>query len=340
VPARRSRSDPLAGRPLGPHLPLAAGLLKAVERAHVIGAGAIQVFTDNPTAWRRRAELPAQLADFRTRLADYGIGPLAVHGPYLVNLAGADEAFWRRSIDTLVNDLQVAAAYGARFLNVHVGSHRGLGREAGISRLASGVRLVLERSPATTAEKSAAGGLPMLVLENSAGSGDGIGASIEDMADILDAIAAEGVDVSRLGFCLDTAHLWAAGYDIGAPAGVDELADRAERLLSRERLVMLHLNDSRARRGSRLDRHEHIGAGEIGVAGLRHLLEHPWLGRLPTYLETPGMDTGYDAVNVERVGRLLSGEELPALPSEAFTVGGSRSRSGPRGERRGTSAET
>lgn len=320
--------DLLGGRPIGPHLPLAAGLLKAAERAHAIGARALQVFTDNPTAWRRRAELPPQLDEFRARLAEYGIGPIAVHAPYLVNLAGADEQFWQRSIDTLVNDIHVAAAYGARFLNVHVGSHRGLGRATGIARLAAGVGRVLEQVPAVATATAESGDCPpLLVLENSAGSGDGIGSSVEDLADILDAIAGAGLDTERVGFCLDTAHLWAAGYELDSQPAVDELANRVERLIGRERVVMLHLNDARAKRGSRVDRHEHIGAGEIGVPGLRQLLEHDWLGRLPTYLETPGMDTGYDAINLERVGMLLRGEPLPELPAEAFTMRGSRSRS-------------
>jgi deoxyribonuclease-4 len=330
---RATSSDPFDGRPLGPHLPLAAGLLKAAERAHAIGARAVQVFTDNPTAWRRRTDLPPQLAEFRARLAGYGIGPIAVHAPYLVNLAGADEDFWQRSIDTLVNDMRVAAAYGARFLNVHVGSHRGTGRDAGLARLASGVGRVLEQVPPNGAGADGAGAdgdtPPLLVLENSPGSGDGIGSTLEDLADILEAIAGAGVDPQRIGFCLDTAHLWAAGYELDSATAVDGLASRVERLLGRERLVMLHLNDARTKRGSLLDRHEHIGAGQIGPAGLRHLLEHDWLGRLPTYLETPGMDTGYDAVNLERVGMLLAGERLPTLPAEAFSARGSRSRSAP-----------
>ncbi|HEY7598893.1 MAG TPA: deoxyribonuclease IV, partial [Candidatus Limnocylindrales bacterium] len=259
----------------------------------------------------------------------------AVHGPYLVNLAGADEGFWQRSIETLVTDLGVAHAYGARFLNIHVGSHRGLGREQGIARLAEGVRRVLERVPGSAAEDGTPA--PLLVLENSAGSGDGIGSSLEDLATILDAIAATGADPARVGICLDTAHLWAAGHEIDSAAGVELFAHRAEALIG-ERLVMLHLNDARGKRGSRLDRHEHIGAGEIGAEGLRAVLEHPFLGRLPTYLETPGMDLGYDKVNLARVGRLLAGAELPRLSAKAFSVRGSRSRSAPVSRRQAATA--
>lgn len=318
----------LEGRRVGPHLPLGAGLRRAADRAVAIGATAVQVFTDNPTAWRRRSEPPAHLSAFRAALAGNDVRPLAVHAPYLVNLAGADELFWQRSIETLATDLRAAAGYGARFLNLHVGSHRGLGREAGIARLAQGVRRVLAEVPAASTP-------PLLVLENSPGSGDGIGSSLEDLADILDAIESAGADLARVGICLDTAHLWAAGYDLSTPEGVDGLGARAGQLLG-ERLVMLHLNDSRVKRGSRVDRHEHVGAGEIGPRGLRHLLQHPALARLPTYLETPGMDVGYDAVNLSRVAQLLRGEELSPLPAAAFSLRSSRSRSAPAEPRGGT----
>ena len=298
-----------AGRRIGPHLPVKAGLVKAADRAHEIGATTMQVFTDNPTAWRRRTELPADLPAFRDRLAELDIGPLAIHAPYLVNLAGADEKFHEQSIATMVSELAVGAAYGARFVNAHVGSHRGLGREEGLRRLVDGIgRIVAAVEPDGS----------LLVLETSAGSGDGIGSTIEDLADARDLAAAQGVD--QLGFCLDTAHLWAAGYCIGGEEGVARLVGRIDELLGREHVVMVHLNDSRSVCGSRVDRHEHIGAGNIGAAGMRAFLEHPWLATLPAYLETPGMDDGYDAVNLQRVALLVAGEELPTLPDEAFAA--------------------
>lgn len=309
-----------AGRRIGPHLPVADGLLKAADRAREIGATAIQIFTDNPTSWRRREHPPAELDEFTQRLAEHDIGPLAIHGPYLINLAGPRDDFWVHSCVTLANELRVGGLYGARFVVVHIGSHRGLTRDEGLARLAAGLHRVLDE-----AEDHG----PLLALENSAGVGDGLGSSIADLADVAEVAARAGVDVGRLGFCLDTAHLWGAGYGLDSAAGLDELVGEIDARLGRERVVMLHLNDSRSARGSRLDRHEHIGAGQIGYDGLRNLLCHPWIASLPTYLETPGMDTGYDAVNLERVRLLLGGDQLPTLPPEAFTVRGSRSRSGP-----------
>ena len=319
-------------RLIGPHLPLGTGLLKAAERASQIGATAIQVFTDNPTAWRRREALPRELARFRERLARAGIGPVAVHAPYLVNLCGANEDFWQRSVATMANELRVGAQYGAHFVVMHIGSHRGLERGEGIDRLAAGIFAVLAAADAGHAAAGADGPLPQLVLENAAGTGDGIGASLEDLADALEAAAFHGVPPERVGVCLDTAHLWGAGYDISGTTGIDGLVRRIDELLDRRRVVMLHLNDSRTELGARLDRHEHIGAGHVGGEGLRELLNHPWLGGLPTYLETPGMDTGYDQVNLDRALMLAAGEALPGLPPEAFQQRRSRAPGGaPRG---------
>jgi deoxyribonuclease-4 len=209
----------------------------------------------------------------------------------------------------MVSELQVGAAYGASFVNVHVGSHRGLGREQGLRRLVAGISRI--------AQAVEAGG-PLLVLETSAGSGDGIGSSIEDLADAMELAGARGV--GQVGFCLDTAHLWAAGYCIDGEDGVAQLVGRIDALLGRQHVVMVHLNDSRSACGSRVDRHEHVGAGNIGAPGMRAILEHPWLATLPAYLETPGMDDGYDAINLQRVALLLAGEQLPPLPAEAFAA--------------------
>jgi deoxyribonuclease-4 len=310
-----------SGRLIGPHLPVKGGLLKTAERAREIGATALQIFTDNPTSWRRRSELPTDLERFRQLLAQYEIGPLAIHAPYLINLCGSRADFWLSSCATLANEIRVGAKYGASFVVAHIGSDLGQGREQGLARLAEGLARVLD-------EARQDGG-PLLVLENSAGTGDGLGSSLEDLADIMAAAQARGIGAGEIGFCLDTAHLWGAGHALDQPAEIDRLVERAAELLGREHVVMLHLNDTRTACGSRLDRHEHIGAGQIGVEGLRHLLMEPWLSSLPTYLETPGMDVGYDAVNLERVQLLLAGEPLPDLPPEAFAVRGARSRAGP-----------
>lgn len=318
-------------RRIGPHLPLGNGLLKAAARAHEIGASAVQIWTDNPTAWRRRTEQPKVLDEFRDKLREAGVRSIAVHAPYLINLCGADDDFWRKSIDTVTNELRVARQYGADAVVMHIGSHRGMGREAGIDRLVEGLNVVLAETAHEPGEPGEPGDAPMprLVLENSAGSGDGIGASLEDLADIFDAAAATGLAIPRLGICLDTAHLWGAGYDVSDEDGVERLVSRLDELIDRDNLVMIHLNDSRTVLGSHLDRHEHIAAGQLGAAGMRGLLTQPWLATLPTYLETPGMDIGYDKINLDRARQLIDGETPAALPPEAFEVRGSRTRTAP-----------
>jgi deoxyribonuclease-4 len=321
------------GRLIGPHLQLGNGLLRAADRARQIGATAVQIFSDNPTAWRRRTTPPKDLPEFRARLTAAGINSIAIHAPYLVNLCGSNSDFWARSVQTMAHELVAGREYGAQFVVMHIGSHRGDERTKGIERLVSGLAAVLAEADRTIASDGAdrfgKGALPRLVLENAAGMGDGIGSSIEDLADILSAADSANIPLARLGVCLDTAHLWGAGYDVGSGRWIDLLAERSERVLGRDNLVMLHLNDSRTELGSRLDRHEHIGAGRMGHDGLRELLNHPWLGSLPTLLETPGMDAGYDATNLERALLLADGQELPDLPAEAFKLRRGASRSGP-----------
>jgi deoxyribonuclease-4 len=309
-------------RRIGAHMPLGLGMVKAVDRAAEIGANAIQIFADNPTAWRRRIEPPKELAAFRQRLAELDIAPVAIHGSYLVNLAGPDEAFYRGSIEVLANELRVAPGFRASFVNVHVGSHRGVGVETGTRRIADGLQLAL-------AEVDDSPDAAMVVLENSAGGGFGLGVDIGELAAIADAAAARGVPVERLGFCLDVAHAWGAGVDFARPEAIDAFLDDFEVRIGLERLVMIHLNDSKAERGSRTDRHEHIGAGLIGPEGLGHLLRHPRLAHVAYYLETPGMDEGYDAINMARVRDLLAGRPLAELPPEAMELRGSRSRTAP-----------
>jgi deoxyribonuclease IV len=310
------------GRRLGTHLPLGNGMVKAVDRAHEIGAGAIQVFVDNPTAWRRRQLPPAELPAFRARLDEHDIAPVAVHASYLVNLAGIEEDFFGRSVTVLASDLRAAPGFGGRFVNVHIGSHRGAGVAAGTQRLADGLALTL-------AEVDATPDAAMIALENSPGSGFGLGTHVIELAEIAEAAAARGLPTERIGFCLDTAHAWAAGIDVSEPAAIDTFLVDFDDRIGLDRLVMIHLNDSKSELGSRLDRHEHLGAGRIGAAGLGHLLRHPALAHVTYYLETPGMDEGYDAVNIARAYDIAACRPLADLPPEAMNLRGSRAKSGP-----------
>jgi deoxyribonuclease-4 len=298
---------------LGLHLPHAGGLVRSLERAASLGAEAVQVFADNPTAWRRRAEPSPELPRFRELAAELDVHPVAIHAPYLVNLAGADERFRGPSIDLLASDLRSGPGFGTRFVNVHVGSHLGAGPDAAAAQVADAVAAALAAA-ADVADR------PVVVLENSAGGGNGYGTTVDELAAILDALVACGVPTSAVGICLDTAHLWGAGYALDDPLAVDELFAAVDRRIGLERLAMVHFNDSRSERGSRTDRHEHLGGGRIGEAGLSAVLRHPALAGKPVFLETPGMDEGYDAVNLSRARTLLAGEPLAPLPPEAFDL--------------------
>jgi deoxyribonuclease-4 len=311
------------GRRLGAHLALANGMVKAAERAVEIGASALQIFSDNPTSWERRVEPSEDIAPFRGVLEEHDIAPLATHGAYLINLAGADHVLRDASIALLAAELAAGRFLGARYVNIHIGSHRGAGVDAGIERLATGLVQAFE-----AATPDAPGGPdPVVTLENSAGGGGGLGIDIPELAAIAAAVDRAGIPRSRVGFCLDTAHVWGAGQDLSDEPAVDRLFASFADEIGIDRLPLIHLNDTKSERGSRVDRHEHLGAGRIGPAGIAAILRHPLLAGATYILETPGMDEGYDAINVARALALARGEPLEPLPAGALTLRGSRSRS-------------
>jgi len=305
---RRRLTWPEDAPNVGLHLGVARGLLPAARRSRQIGARAVQIFSDNPTAWRRRPEPPSDAAAFVAYAARERIEVISIHASYLINLAGSAEPFASQSRAGLIVEMQRAPQYGATLVNTHIGSHRGVGRETGFRRIIDSVRAILAESPPSV----------RLVLENSSGGGDLLGSRLEELAAILEGVGDGG---DHLAFCLDTAHLWGAGYDVSTVAGATAVVDRFEELIGLHRLPMVHLNDSRSLLGSRTDRHEHVGAGQIGAVGLGALLRDPRLGDATFIMETPGADEGWDAVNLRRAWMLWNGaESLPELPPKAFRV--------------------
>jgi deoxyribonuclease-4 len=294
-------------------------LLRAVRRSRHIGATSLQVFADNPVAWRRRSEPPPDAAAFVEYAAREAIAPISIHASYLINLAASAEPFASRSRAGLIAEMQAAPNLGATVLNSHIGSHRGAGVQAGLARIVETVQAVLADSPPTV----------RLVLENASGGGDSIGSRLEELASILERV---GAAPDRLAFCLDTAHLWGAGYDIGSEETATRVIDRFAELIGLERLALVHLNDTRSELGSRTDRHEHIGAGRIGPAGLGAFVRDPRLRGATFIMETPGADEGWDAVNVRRVRALYDGATtLPELPPRAFRTSRRSTRTGRQG---------
>jgi deoxyribonuclease-4 len=325
---RRRLTWPADAPRVGIHLGVGSGLMKAAHRARQIGATALQIFSDNPTAWRRRQEPPKDAPLFIAYTEREGIAPIAIHGSYLINLAGGTEPFASQSREGLIYEVRRAPEYGASLVNTHIGSHRGSGNPAGLRRIAENVAAVLAETPPDV----------RLVLVNSAGGGDNIGSTIEQLAEIVDAtgqLAPVGID--QLAFCLDTAHLWGAGYDVATAEGVAGVVDRFAELVGLDRLALVHFNDSKSERGSRSDRHEHVGAGRIGPEGMGSLLRDARLRAGTTFiLETPGVESGYDAVNLRRAWLLYSGAgELPQLPPRAFRMSRRSTRVGPGRARQG-----
>jgi deoxyribonuclease-4 len=274
---------------IGAHVSSAGGIHTAIDRIEAIGGDAVQVFTQSPRMWRPTAHDPANLARFRERRAEAGIGYVLCHALYLINLASPDPGLYARSVAALATTLDVARELEGDVV-FHVGSHLGSGFEAGLDRVVPALEQTLERTSDTT----------WLLLENSAGAGGTIGRSIEELAIICERLAGH----PRLGLCLDTCHLWVSGVDVTDPAVIDAVLADVDASMGLERLRALHVNDAAAALGSNRDRHANIGEGEIGE-GLATLLGHPAVQALPALLETPGpAGHGPDANEVSRLREL------------------------------------
>jgi deoxyribonuclease-4 len=273
----------------GAHVSSAGGIDTAVDRIEAIGGDAMQVFTQSPRMWRPTAHQPASLARFRERREEAGVQYVLCHALYLINLASPDDALRARSEQALATTLDVARELEADVV-LHVGSHRGAGLETGLDRAAPCLARALERTAEAT----------WLLLENSAGAGDTVGRSLDELASLFDRLEAH----PRLGLCLDSCHLWVSGVDVTDPARVEGLVGEIDRRVGLVRLRALHVNDAAAALGSNRDRHANLGEGELGD-GLRALLGHPRLQELPAILETPGPDGhGPDATQLARLRAL------------------------------------
>ena len=260
---------------LGLHVGTSAGYDAAVDYVKRLDGTAMQIFYGNPKTYRTGAiDVPA-LERFRAARAAAGIARTVIHTSYLINLASEDPKIAENSLKLIEKDLAVAAAGGIDYVNTHLGSYGKRAREDGFADV---VRL-LERALEGIAPNV------YLVLENSAGAGQLCGGTLEELGAIIRAVGHP-----QLGVCLDTAHSWAAGYEIDSTDGVDRFVTLAEETIGLERLKMFHFNDTQIPLGGHKDRHWHIGEGLIGFAGFRALAQHPELQAKTAILETPGED--------------------------------------------------
>jgi deoxyribonuclease-4 len=261
--------------PLGAHVPITGGVFNAPANGRAIGADAIQIFTRNQMQWACRPLSDDECARFRAAMSEHGIRAAMTHASYLVNLAGPEGDFLRKSREAMLEEMRRCHALGVPFLVFHPGAHLGRGEAEGLAALSVNLDWLLER---------AEGLAVMPLLEVTAGQGSCLGHRFEHLAAVLDRTRAG----DRLGVCLDTCHLYAAGYDIATEAGYEETMAEFRRLVGFDRLKAIHLNDSKRERGSRVDRHARAGEGHLGIATFRRILNDRRLREVPMVVETPG----------------------------------------------------
>jgi len=259
---------------LGAHMSVAGGLPRAVERAIVHGCASLQIFAKNASQWKGRALPRDEIREFRARVKASGIWPVVSHASYLINLATTDPALRQQSLDAMGDELDRAEALGLLGVVLHPGCYTAGNEADGLELIAVGLlQLLRERRHGKT----------MVLLEQTAGQGTALGATFEQLASII----AKMNDHRRVGVCLDTCHLLAAGYDLRSPDGYASTFTQFERLIGLPRLKAFHMNDSKRPLGSRVDRHEHIGKGFVGLDAFRRIVNDKRFRDLPMMLETP-----------------------------------------------------
>jgi len=273
---------------LGCHVSISGKIFRSVDRAKVIGCTAMQIFSHNPRAWKISPIPEEDVRIFKDRLKRSGIHPLVVHTSYLINLASPDDHLYQKSVDSFNDDLERADKLGANFLVTHMGSFRERNLQYGMNRVINALNSVLENNPYESVK---------ILLENTAGSGSIIGGDLYETKEIIGGVK----NNDSLGLCFDTCHGFAYGYDLRDRKSIDDTIEKIDRLLGFERLCLLHLNDSKGSLGARIDRHEHIGKGKIGLKGFEIMINHPSLRDIPMILETPKKSDDDDKKNLSVV---------------------------------------
>jgi deoxyribonuclease-4 len=307
-------TSPTVTRPLlGAHIRTAGGLALVPGRAVAIGAEVVQIFNSNPRTWRVQIRSPEEVASLREDLRSYGL-PLYYHSIYLINLAATDAKLRHRSVGALAEALFLGALTEARGVVTHIGSRHDRSFADAADLVITGISDAFLQAKERLATEDMLNPLPHLLLETSAGSGTTLGARLDELAALLSGLPASGLPAS-CGVCLDTAHLFAAGYPIHTEQGLEKTIHELEThgLLGHVRLV--HLNDSKTALASSIDRHENLGDGRIGLEGLSRFVRHPAFRDVPFVLEVPGLSGhGPDVANMERAKSMRQG--LPVPPTQ------------------------
>lgn len=269
----------MAAKFLGAHMPTGKGLGQAVIVGHEMGCTAIQVFTKSPQLWKSKPVDPIAAQAFKEAVAKTGLSEIICHDSYLINLCAATDELREKSINGLIEEVQRCALYGIRWVNSHMGAHVGQGEEVGIAKIIEATNQVLAETPTEVG----------ILMETTAGQGSSLGATFEQLAKVYEGIGQK----ERVGVCLDTCHVFAAGYDLSTEEGYEDTWARFNAVLGLSLLKAMHLNDSIGAFGSRKDRHAPIGEGEIGVGAFRRLMNDPRFENVPMVIETPMEDNGH-----------------------------------------------
>lgn len=277
----------------GAHMSISGGLYKAFGHGERAGCDTIQIFSKNQQQWRGKPLTDQDIAQFKAEQQRTGFGPIVVHDSYLINLASPNEELWEKSIAAFGDELERCSALGIPYLVTHPGAHTGSGEEAGLRREAEALNRLFD---------AGVGGDVTVLLETTAGQGTCLGYRFEHLTRLIELTHHQ----ERLGVCVDTCHILAAGYDIRTPEACAATFAEFDRVVGIERIKVFHLNDSQKDLGSRVDRHTHIGEGCIGSEGFRAIVNDPRFANLPMILETPKSDDlKEDIENLARLRELV-----------------------------------
>ena len=277
---------------VGMHVSISGSIDKAVDNALILGCSAFQIFTRNPRGWKAKPLSNNDINIFREKLAASKINKFAVatHMPYLPNLSSPEDDPFAKCLDSLVEELKRCNELGIPYLVAHLGSHKGAGDQKGIKNLVKAFTKAAENTPDDV----------IILLENTAGQKNSVGSDFEQLASILSQLKPS----KRFGVCFDTCHAFAAGYDLRSQETVKSTLDQFDKHVGIEHLKIIHLNDSKGEIGCNLDRHEHIGLGKIGEAGLSYVVKFANSKKIPIILETPIDDRRDDFGNIKKVKEL------------------------------------
>lgn len=277
---------------LGAHMSTSGGLSKAFERGQQVGVTTMQIFAKNQNRWVQKPTPPEEIERWHAAQAETGITPVVSHAAYLLNLGTPDDALWEKSSDALIDELTRAEQLGLLGVVFHPGAHMGAGETAGLQRIIGGI----DRAHAATS-----GYKTLTLVEGTAGQGTALGYRFEHLRTILEGVK----DPDRVAFCLDTCHLFAAGYDIRTRETYEATIAEFDRLIGQRLIKCFHFNDSKKGLGSRVDRHDHIGAGELGLQAFALILNDPRFADTPKIIETEKSDDMHEDVENLRVLRGL-----------------------------------